>query len=67
VGISVSSSNPSPAPRALAPTLIAFAIAGFAHAPGTIAFPSAQTSMNTSNPFAINAGAVTSFGGLFSP
>ncbi len=50
--------------RVIAPTLIAFAFAGVAHAQGTMDFSGAQTLMTTFKTFAIYAGAVICFGGL---
>ncbi len=50
--------------RVIAPTLIAFAFAGVAHAQGTMDFSGAQTLMGTFKTFAIYAGAVICFGGL---
>ncbi len=50
--------------RVMAPTLIAFAFAGVAHAQGTIDFSGATTLMSTFKTFAIYAGAVICFGGL---
>ena len=52
------------AARILAPTLVAFAFAGVAHAQGTMDFSGAQTLMGTFKTFAIYAGAIICFGGL---
>ena len=48
----------------MGPTLVAFTLAGIAHAQGTMDFSGAQTLMGTFKTFAIYAGAVICFGGL---
>ncbi len=50
--------------RTMAPTLLALAFAGVAHAQGTMDFSGATTLMTTFKTFAIYAGAVICFGGL---
>ena len=50
--------------RVLAPTLVAFAVAGAAHAQGTVDMSGATNLMNTFKTFAIYAGAVICFGSL---
>jgi hypothetical protein len=50
--------------RAMAPSLLALAFAGVAHAQGTMDFSGAQTLMSTFKTFAIYAGAIICFGGL---
>jgi hypothetical protein len=52
------------AARAIAPTLLALALSGVAHAQGTMDFSGAQTLMGTFKTFAIYAGAIICFGGL---
>lgn len=53
-----------PVIRTMAPTLVALAFAGVAHAQGTMDFSGATTLMTTFKTFAIYAGAVICFGGL---
>ena len=53
-----------PGLRRAAPTLLALALTGVAHAQGTMDFSGATTLMQTFKTFAIYAGAVICFGGL---
>jgi hypothetical protein len=52
------------ATRMMAPTFIALAFAGVAHAQGTMDFSGATTLMGSFKTFAVYAGAVICFGGL---